>query len=836
MYGILESLFIETLNMSLTASVIILAVLLARILLRKAPQIFSYVLWAAVLFRLLCPFSFTSTFSLLGFLQNESAAQGRMTYIPENIGFQMNPAVNLPIPAVNDAVNSSLPAGNPAGSVNPMQIILWLGARLWLLGIVVIVIYSIFSLLRLQKQLKKAVWEKDNIYRIAGMGTPFVCGILHPRIYLPKELDREEPYILLHEQIHIRRKDHIFRLLSWLALCLHWFNPLVWTAFSFSERDMEMSCDEAVIRENEKDIKKEYSASLLAAASGCTSRLPLAFGEKDTKSRIKNILRYQRPARILVGAAAVLCAILAVMLLANPKEKSGFAKYEDLTNKKVYYGVIGYDELNSTAHFVVNIPEYGSMEIPDAEIIYPYIEIDFEDLEAGDLVRIVFPRGVSPLILETYPGMFSESAESIAVMGRGSFVLYPRSDLYLFTVPLGLAPEAQQGDTLEIYHHAPEIDGQETTLLASVPVLEVTEDAYQIWIELTPEDTATFLAEFGFGIQCRLIPHTLSEEEAVQESGNTLLTENTASLTPESLLNENIPDGTYRIFIRSISRSSRGIDRYLVDSWNDEENGAPPFLAFTDSCAFLANEEKNSVRYEAVPFDTFANIVEAGAACINVPCAVTFENNLIVQAVLDSSWYDTGISYQPFLRDTWYEDVQDILNMTGDEALNTYYTLARTEQADISESRGTETIEIYTGNIGDGDSGLVLFKSWDGEILYSEGAHAARAGWNNIYLGQMEGTDFLMTVHVEDRDSYGEYSYQVFRLGAYGQIMQIAGSSFTFGDPFIYDDDLFHEWADDMSYYLEQSRLLLSTQDGEIRTDSISEAEKYNYETLRKEH
>lgn len=301
MDNILEQLFIAILNMSLAAGVIILAVILIRLLLKKVPRIFSYALWVIVLFRLLCPFSFSSAFSLLGFLRSEPAIQGRMTYIPENIGYQMTPTVNLPIPALNDMVNGSLPAGNPQGSVNPLQLLLFLYAWLWVLGVFLMAAYSVISMLRLRKRLKRARWERENIYRMDETGTPCVCGLIKPRIYLPSGLQKEEEnYILLHEQIHIRRKDHIFRLLSWLALCLHWFNPLAWIAFSLSEKDMEMSCDEAVIRESGQQTKKEYSASLLAAA-------------------------------------AVLCIILAVILLANPQNKDDFSKYEDLRGKEIYY-------------------------------------------------------------------------------------------------------------------------------------------------------------------------------------------------------------------------------------------------------------------------------------------------------------------------------------------------------------------------------------------------------------------------------------------------------------------------------------------------------------------
>lgn len=165
------------------------------------------------------------------------------------------------------------------------------------------------------------------------------------------------------------------------------------------------------------------------------------------------------------------------------------------------------------------------------------------------------------------------------------------------------------------------------------------------------------------------------------------------------------------------------------------------------------------------------------------------------------------------------------------------------------DGTGMEQIEVYIGNIGDGESGVVLFKDADGIVLGSEFAHAARAGWNNIYVGDAEGVNYILTLHVEDRDTYGEYSYQVYRFGEgrpenrsgenrfpeVEEIRQIAGSRFEFGENLRYDDEMFHAWADDLSFYLANSYLLLSSQDGEIRTEKVSEADRYNYETLRRE-
>lgn len=811
----LERLFIEVVNMSLTGSLVILAVILARLCLGKAPRIFSYVLWAAVLFRLLCPVSFTTGFSLLGLLQNEAVSGGRMEYIPEDIGYQTEPSVDLPVPAANEAVNAFLPAGNPEGSVNTMQIILYIGARLWILGSLALVLYSVISLVRLKKRLRKAAHEKGMIYRMEGRGTPFVCGLFLPRIYLPEGLlAEEERYILLHEKIHIRRGDHIFRLLAYLALCLHWFNPLVWLAFSLSGHDMEMACDEAVIRKMGNCVKKEYSASLLSMASGrrIVKGIPLAFGEGDIKSRIKNVLRYKKPARLLMGAVCAACVFLTVFLIANPKGKGN-------EEAAVYYGVVSRTDEEWGNQLIVRIPGLGDIVIPEAETVEYLIESASVNsgglLYEGDLVKIIFPAGKEVMVQETWPGSFSLSAERISVYGEGFVIRQAENGRWYVTIPMGWAREAKEGDTLEIYRG----NGQERELLASTAVLSVDEENYHIWVELTKEEACAYLEEFGRDLTYQLVPQKPSAGEETAEDSQT------------GRAGEN-----RRIYIKSISRSERGIDSYIMDG--ADENAGIPFLAFAKNCAFMVNTsmEKAGV-YEKISFDEFAGIVEAGMAYLNVPCSLTMEGGLITAAYLDSAWYSSGITYTAFTRDTWYEDIQKINRMSGEEVLENFYTLVRTEQTDIGDGPGEESIEIYTGNIGDGDSGIVLFKDEKGNILYAEGAHHARAGWNNIYLGEAEGIPYLMKLHIENCDTYGEYGYQVFRLGENGEILQIAGTCFQFDDGRVpYEADAFKDWAGNLTYYLEHSHLLLSSQEGEIRTEPVSEADKYSYETLRREN
>ena len=312
----LDKLFLQILNMSFTASFVIALVLLVRLLLKKSPKIFSYALWSVVLFRLICPFSFESVFSILPTKANP---------IPANIGFIQTPQIDTGIPIINDSINPILPEATPVASINPLQIWMFLGEILWLSGIVALLIYSLVTLYKLTKKLKGARYLNDNIYLSDNINTAFVLGVLRPKIYLPLSLSsKEQEYILLHEKTHIKRLDHIIKILAFLVLCVHWFNPFVWLAFFAFCNDMELSCDEAVIKTLGNEVKKDYSSSLLSLATGrrMIGGTPLAFGEGDTKGRVKNVLNYKNPKFWVILVTALACVVAVFCLVSNPKSKA----------------------------------------------------------------------------------------------------------------------------------------------------------------------------------------------------------------------------------------------------------------------------------------------------------------------------------------------------------------------------------------------------------------------------------------------------------------------------------------------------------------------------------
>ena len=344
----LTNLFLHILNMSITASIAILAVFLLRCFLSKLPKVFSYVLWGVVLFRLLCPISFSSPASLMNLLGTPVGQDGTIHYVSdtslsngtidntENI----QPSDNNNI-IVTDNSTDTLSEGEKGAAVSPVNsrsfsnAILDIAAWIWFVGIFVLLAYTTATSITLYRKVHSASHLQDNIYVCEDIDTAFVMGVVKPRIYLPVDLeDTGIQYITCHEQTHIRRKDHIVKLFAFFALCLHWFNPLVWAAFFASTKDMEMSCDEAVIRQLGNQVKKDYASYLLSLSSGrkLISPSPLAFGE-DTRNRVKNVLRYKKPAAVITILVLLVCGIGAVCLISNPLGEKDSGEDTEVTSQ-----------------------------------------------------------------------------------------------------------------------------------------------------------------------------------------------------------------------------------------------------------------------------------------------------------------------------------------------------------------------------------------------------------------------------------------------------------------------------------------------------------------------
>ncbi len=435
----MEMIFLNVFNRSLAAGWLILAVIVVRLLLKKAPRRLSCVLWAVVAVRLLCPFFPASSFSLIPSGETISA---------EVVRFAPAPAIDSGIPALNEALNPMIGerfAPAPGTSVNPLYIWTAIAGIAWLVGVAVMAGYALLSSLRMRSVVREAVplgmcgelyetgeagmcgesyetgeagmcgesYEAgevgtcaephgarplktgaalpDNVWLCDAVRSPFILGIVRPKIYLPSGITREQMLcILAHEQAHVERLDHCLKPFGWLLLSVYWFHPLVWIAYMLFCRDLELACDEKVVGGMDLDGRKAYSHALLACSlqRKMIFSYPLAFGEIGVRERVKGILHYRKPAGWIAAVAVLACAAVAVCFLTDPKEKADDSKIRyldqwysrsDLSAETIawlewYNGLSAEEQLavSSEPHDLYELDGYGggadvAVETVDAE-------------------------------------------------------------------------------------------------------------------------------------------------------------------------------------------------------------------------------------------------------------------------------------------------------------------------------------------------------------------------------------------------------------------------------------------------------------------------------------
>lgn len=316
-------IFLKIFNMSIAASWLILAVLILRLVLKKAPKWVNVLLWGIVAVRLICPFSIESALSLIPSAET----------VPLDIEMDWTPAIDSGINTINSVVNPVISASftpHPLSSANPLQIWIPLAPILWIVGIVVMLLYTTISYWRLRRKVDTAVCYKDNIFQSENVNSPFVLGIIKPRIYLPFKMDGQNlEYVVAHEQAHIRRKDHWWKPLGFLLLTVYWFNPLMWLAYILLCRDIELACDEKIIKELGNEQRADYVQALVACSvkRRMIAASPLAFGEIGVKERVKSVMNFKKPTFAIMILSVLACIIVSVCFLTNPKENSNYDKY-----------------------------------------------------------------------------------------------------------------------------------------------------------------------------------------------------------------------------------------------------------------------------------------------------------------------------------------------------------------------------------------------------------------------------------------------------------------------------------------------------------------------------
>ena len=311
----MSAVFIKLYNMSITASYIVLAVIILRLVFKKAPKALMCLLWGLVAIRLICPFSIESVLSLIPDSRYETVDIGPV-YIDTNalifpqISYINNFGAEIAVEEYDTLVKNNAPH--------------FYLEHIWLCGMIAMFLYAIISYLIVEKRTKASIEIDENIFICDNVSTPFILGVFNPQIFIPSSMDKTTAeYVILHEQAHLNRLDHLWKPLGFALLAVYWFNPVIWVAYILFCRDIELACDERVIKNMDADDKKAYSTALLSCSipRKMISACPLAFGEVGVKQRIKRVLNYKKPAFWLIVAAIVTSVAVAVCFLTDPKEK-----------------------------------------------------------------------------------------------------------------------------------------------------------------------------------------------------------------------------------------------------------------------------------------------------------------------------------------------------------------------------------------------------------------------------------------------------------------------------------------------------------------------------------
>lgn len=770
--------FTYILWMSLIASIVIIALILLRPLLKKLPRIFSYVLWGIVLFRLLCPVSFDSSISIFQLAGTPFVTAllqpplSEVEVVSEETFEYVITEETVVLP--DEKVTQTMANGEmieESRDYQPMEVTKtpvwkWFFSIIWIIGVGAILGYGVYSYISLKKELTGVVREEDGSYSCDNIKTAFVMGFLFPKVYIPSDLEKSKKrFVLLHEQTHMRRGDSIFRLLAYMALAIHWFNPFVWIAFHLSEVDMELSCDEAVMKITKEDIRKEYAATLLEIASGkhiLFSGLP-AFGENRTKERIQAVVNYKKRSMVILVIGCGVVVALVLVLASNPKyllvketDETHYVKGEDAAKE---------DEIAKRKAFAESkIEEWAKAFCNrDGDTILAMSTPEARKILEENMLLEKGAGGTTFGWSSPWPLMETDYSIRNLEENTATILYYARTSDPHITV----WAEHLEFEMSENFETKDDFKITKSEILYLNSIQNVTEFllAYEGGIDNTPMDYLTN----GLGEAL----NQNAKQNKDSEWYKNLFSSETAAVSLLNLDSENV---------------------VVDESEGNTEDEVILTLHFKD-------EGKESVLQGIKMIRPF------GKDGIWIP-----------QNYSDSILMENGNNYF-----NNYEFYQEEL---GENFLEEYYEKVYTVESDISRDGMDEIIEVYTGNIGDGDSGYVLVKDIHGNLLFHEFAHVARVAWNMVFLSE---DNFLMNVHMEDRDTFGEYSYEVYRVVGQEEIQILAKDSFSFNiEGQMLDEEKKQElqkFMDTLHLYLEQSKLLLSTQENELKAIGLTEEE-----------
>ena len=426
----MTDLFLRLFNMSISASWIVLAVIILRLLLKKAPRWVNVALLGFVGIRLVLPFSFKSILSVIP----------SSNTIPTEITETASPYIESGFTAVNQAVNpviSTALAPNTVESISPMEFIISAAAIIWLVGVGLMLLYTFVSYLTVYRFVKGSSCEKENIFRSARIDSPFIMGIIRPKIYLPEFLNSEEAdYVIAHEKAHIKRLDYLWKPLAFALLSVYWYNPLMWVGYIFLCRDIEYACDEKVIKQYGEEHKVPYSKVLIECSipRKAVTACPVAFGEVGIKSRIKNILSYKKPSFWIIAVSLVLCVAVAVCFLTDPLNNGNGADFitkkdktvQNLEDEVVTSSVTTTKDGNTASNTDGSVNKVTSTVITEENKDFLNERDNFGDLDLDtvkkikrDYVKTHDDLNINDIFIEKYYGTFSDGSIAVSISQFG---------------------------------------------------------------------------------------------------------------------------------------------------------------------------------------------------------------------------------------------------------------------------------------------------------------------------------------------------------------------------------------------------------------------------------
>ena len=757
----MDDVFLKLVNLSISASWLILAVLVLRVVLKKAPKWVMPLLWGVVALRLVCLFSIESALSLIPSAET----------IPTEIVTETREPVLYEQATLDIVTNPTLPSAAevPVGvSRQQAQVDFNIYSVLWLAGMAALLVHALVSAGKLKKKLATAILLRDNIYESEFVDSPFVFGVIKPKIYLPMHMDEgTAAYVIAHERAHLARCDHWWKVLGYLVLALHWFNPLVWVAYILFCRDIELACDEKVVKGLDGAARADYSQALLscAAPKRAVAACPLAFGEGNIKTRVKSALHYKKPAFWVAAAAVLAVVIVAVCFLTNPKSERG--------------SLVWAQKLNAAdvASIELYVPAEGKAR--------QYKKLDTEEMaQAVELIN-------------SSRGTYIEKTETV-YGGLPVWFLLAMDDGTVHAVG-------------SVVGHYLIIDGD--TFDADVENQAEWENYVLKGDSASPIDMADRLSYALYGMTTGV--YTLGEavfEDSVWETSYEKTFANTKS-TPELWLSSALGTDMTGILYGTVT-AARGYS-YRFSEWEEIDLTVSSFdWLFRSgsgedwngtSAAKLRRENVRAWRGTRTGEDVNATVPMAE---IRRQDELTAMDQWLLLQQKDGSLYlvmgyrSRGLPYSGAHPYRW------IVRLNGGATELTRADLNGDGIEEVISYTGTSTQEPYRLRVS----------NQSGEELWSAELGLAHAGWSSYFLYRDSVKTALLCYEPTMYQGEASYSYRLFLLSG-SETTTLAQNSVSFSinpdstDPWPAEAQKF---ADEVNRLLDQSELLFSTLNGEL--------------------